>query len=221
MAKNGPPPQIPVYPYYIPSVPTVVSVAPSSNMEPKIISIPSVENNLAGGECAEIVESSNSLSDRTNPHFIHHPSSSSESVSNLQWRNDRCMFKCNLNILKSGCFCFVRRALCLYVCVLAWLMSPCVHTVRLCVCVSTSTVRSGYRVKASPDQDSMKVLYYIEKELAQFPSAKMAALKRKPAQTGPVSVICVAVWPSVCLFNVHGLCKLTSASVRLTLTFMS
>ncbi|XP_030284952.1 immunoglobulin-like domain-containing receptor 2 isoform X3 [Sparus aurata] len=48
MAKNGPPPQIPVYPYYIPSVPTVVSVAPSSNMEPKIISIPSVENNLAG-----------------------------------------------------------------------------------------------------------------------------------------------------------------------------
>lgn len=89
MAKNGPPPQIPVYPYYIPSVPTVVSVAPSSNMEPKIISIPSVENNLAGGECAEIVESFNSLSDRTNPHFIHHPSSSSESVSNLQRRNDR------------------------------------------------------------------------------------------------------------------------------------
>ncbi|KAM8749212.1 immunoglobulin-like domain-containing receptor 2 isoform 3-T4 [Acanthopagrus schlegelii] len=86
MAKSGPPPQVPVYPYYIPSVPAVVSVAPSSNTDPKIISIPSVENNLAG-------------------------------------------------------------------------------------------VRSGYRVKASPDQDSMKVLYYIEKELAQFPSAKMAALK--------------------------------------------
>ncbi|KAM8749214.1 immunoglobulin-like domain-containing receptor 2 isoform 5-T6 [Acanthopagrus schlegelii] len=48
MAKSGPPPQVPVYPYYIPSVPAVVSVAPSSNTDPKIISIPSVENNLAG-----------------------------------------------------------------------------------------------------------------------------------------------------------------------------
>ena len=67
----------------------------------------------------------------------------------------------------------------------------CVCTVRLCV--STSTVCSGYRLKASPDQDSMKVLYYIEKELAQFPSAKKAALKRKPAQIRPVSVICVTV----------------------------
>ena len=92
----------------------------------------------------------------------------------------------------------------------------------VCVCVSTSTVRSGYRVKASPDQDSMKVLYYIEKELAQFPSAKMAALKRKPAQTGPVSVICVAViYLRVCLFNVLGLCKWTNASVQLIPTFMS
>lgn len=62
----------------------------------------------------------------------------------------------------------------------------------LCVCVSAFTVRSGYRLKASPDQDSMKVLYYIEKELAQFPSNKMAALKRKPAQIRPVYVICVA-----------------------------
>ncbi|XP_073329501.1 immunoglobulin-like domain-containing receptor 2 isoform X3 [Pagrus major] len=86
MAKSGPPAPVPVYPYYIPGVPTVVPVAPSSHMDPKITSIPSVENNLAG-------------------------------------------------------------------------------------------VRSGYRVKSSPDQDSMKVLYYIEKELAQFPSAKMAALK--------------------------------------------
>lgn len=57
---------------------------------------------------------------------------------------------------------------------------------------STSTVRSGYRLKSSPDRDSMKVLYYIEKELAQFPSAKMAALQRKPAHIRPVSVICVA-----------------------------
>ncbi|XP_040913838.1 immunoglobulin-like domain-containing receptor 2 isoform X2 [Toxotes jaculatrix] len=86
MAKSGQPPQVPVYPYYIPGVPTVVPLAPSSHMEPKITSLPSVENNLAG-------------------------------------------------------------------------------------------VRSGYRLKASPDQDSMKVLYYIEKELGQFPSAKMAALK--------------------------------------------
>lgn len=74
----------------------------------------------------------------------------------------------------------------------------CVRTVHLCV--STSTVRSGYRLKASPDQDSMKVLYYLEKELTQFPSAKMAALKRKPAQIGPVSLnLCGCVTVSVCL----------------------
>ncbi|XP_042351249.1 immunoglobulin-like domain-containing receptor 2 isoform X2 [Plectropomus leopardus] len=86
MAKSGPPAPVPVYPYYIPGVPSVVPLAPSSHMEPKINSIPSVENNLAGA-------------------------------------------------------------------------------------------RSGYRLKASPDQDSMKVMYYIEKELTQFPTAKMAALK--------------------------------------------
>ncbi|XP_040005055.1 immunoglobulin-like domain-containing receptor 2 isoform X2 [Xiphias gladius] len=86
MAKSGQPPQVPVYPYYIPGVPTVVPLAPSSLVDPKITSIPSVENNLAG------------------------------------------------------------------------------------VC-------SGYRLKCSPDQDSMRVLYYIEKEMAQFPSAKSAALK--------------------------------------------
>ncbi|XP_023271671.1 immunoglobulin-like domain-containing receptor 2 isoform X2 [Seriola lalandi dorsalis] len=86
LAKSRQPPQVPVYPYYIPGVPTVVPLAPSSLVDPKITSIPSVENNLAG-------------------------------------------------------------------------------------------VQSGYRLKASPDKDSMKVLYYIEKELAQLPSAKMAALK--------------------------------------------
>ncbi|XP_073329502.1 immunoglobulin-like domain-containing receptor 2 isoform X4 [Pagrus major] len=48
MAKSGPPAPVPVYPYYIPGVPTVVPVAPSSHMDPKITSIPSVENNLAG-----------------------------------------------------------------------------------------------------------------------------------------------------------------------------
>ncbi|XP_026232846.1 immunoglobulin-like domain-containing receptor 2 isoform X2 [Anabas testudineus] len=89
MAKSGQAAQVPMYPYYIPAVPTVSTVVPlppSSHTDPKIVSVPSVENNLAG-------------------------------------------------------------------------------------------VRSGYRLKSSPDQDSMKVLYYIERELAQFPNAKMAALK--------------------------------------------
>ncbi|XP_060944518.1 immunoglobulin-like domain-containing receptor 2 isoform X2 [Limanda limanda] len=86
MAKGGQQAQVPVYPYYIPGVPTVVPLAPSSHMDPKMTSIPSVEHNLAA-------------------------------------------------------------------------------------------VRSGYRLNASQDQDSSKVLYYIEQDLAQFPSAKMAALK--------------------------------------------
>lgn len=50
MAKRGPPAQAPVYPYYIPGVPAVVPLAPSSLVEPKITSLPSVETNLAGGE---------------------------------------------------------------------------------------------------------------------------------------------------------------------------
>lgn len=61
-------------------------------------------------------------------------------------------------------------------------------------CVSTSTVRNGYRLKAAPQQDSANILYYIQKELSQFPSVKMAALKRKPAQFGPVPFVCVAVY---------------------------
>ncbi|XP_023271672.1 immunoglobulin-like domain-containing receptor 2 isoform X3 [Seriola lalandi dorsalis] len=48
LAKSRQPPQVPVYPYYIPGVPTVVPLAPSSLVDPKITSIPSVENNLAG-----------------------------------------------------------------------------------------------------------------------------------------------------------------------------
>ncbi|XP_043988038.1 immunoglobulin-like domain-containing receptor 2 isoform X1 [Gambusia affinis] len=80
------PSQVPVYPYYISSVPTVVPLAPSSQLDPKISSIASTENNLAG-------------------------------------------------------------------------------------------VRSGYRLTSSQDQDSMKVLYYIEKELAQFPTSRLASLK--------------------------------------------
>ncbi|KAM4608900.1 immunoglobulin-like domain-containing receptor 2 [Polymixia lowei] len=48
MAKSGQPPQVPVYPYYIPGVPTMVPLAPPAHVDPKIASIPSVENNLAG-----------------------------------------------------------------------------------------------------------------------------------------------------------------------------
>ncbi|XP_060944519.1 immunoglobulin-like domain-containing receptor 2 isoform X3 [Limanda limanda] len=47
MAKGGQQAQVPVYPYYIPGVPTVVPLAPSSHMDPKMTSIPSVEHNLA------------------------------------------------------------------------------------------------------------------------------------------------------------------------------
>lgn len=60
--KTGPPAQVPVYPYYVPGVPTVVPLSPSSHVDPKVTSVPSAENNLAGGECqwngAEILESS-------------------------------------------------------------------------------------------------------------------------------------------------------------------
>ncbi|KAM4562048.1 immunoglobulin-like domain-containing receptor 2 isoform 1-T1 [Fundulus diaphanus] len=80
------PSQVPVYPYYIPSVPTVLPLAPSSQLDPKIPSIVSTENNLAA-------------------------------------------------------------------------------------------VRSGYHLTSSQDLNSMKVLYYIEKDLAQFPTSKMASLK--------------------------------------------
>lgn len=51
MAKSRNPPQVPLFPYYIPGVPAVVSVAPSSHLDPKISSVPSMENNLAGGKC--------------------------------------------------------------------------------------------------------------------------------------------------------------------------
>lgn len=49
MAKRGPPAPVPVYPYYIPGVPAAIPLAPSSHIEPKITSIPSMETNLAGG----------------------------------------------------------------------------------------------------------------------------------------------------------------------------
>lgn len=76
------------------------------------------------------------------------------------------------------------------------LVRPCMVMCQ-CVlhdCVSTSTVHNGYRLKAAPQQDSLNIRYYIEKELSKFPSVKMAALKRKPAQIGPVPFVCVAVY---------------------------
>ncbi|CAL8370743.1 unnamed protein product [Arctogadus glacialis] len=53
MAKTGQlpqtlqPSQVPVYPYYIPGVPTLVPLAPPAHAEPKMSSFPSIENNLA------------------------------------------------------------------------------------------------------------------------------------------------------------------------------
>lgn len=38
--------------------------------------------------------------------------------------------------------------------------------------VLPSTVRKGYRIQADKERDSMKVLYYVEKELAQFDPAR-------------------------------------------------
>lgn len=81
-------------------------------------------------------------------------------------------------------------------CVLAWCL--CVY----CMCVSTSTVCNGYRLKAAPHQDSVNLQYYIEKELSQFPSVKRVALKRKPAQIGPVSYVCVASCHCPCFVSV-------------------
>uniref|UniRef100_A0A8P4G4D1 Immunoglobulin-like domain containing receptor 2 n=1 Tax=Dicentrarchus labrax TaxID=13489 RepID=A0A8P4G4D1_DICLA len=68
MAKSGPPAPVPVYPYYIPGVPTVVPLAPSSHMDPKIASLPSVENNLAG---ASSLSELSSLHDGGNTDFRH------------------------------------------------------------------------------------------------------------------------------------------------------
>eukprot|EP00066_Takifugu_rubripes_P017158 XP_011606424.1 PREDICTED: immunoglobulin-like domain-containing receptor 2 isoform X3 [Takifugu rubripes] len=69
MAKRGPPAQVPVYPYYIPGVPAVVPLAPSSHVEPKITSIPSVETNLAGA--ASSMSELSSLHDGGNTDFRH------------------------------------------------------------------------------------------------------------------------------------------------------
>ncbi|TNN60891.1 Immunoglobulin-like domain-containing receptor 2 [Liparis tanakae] len=68
MAKSGLPAQLPVYPYYIPGVPTVVPVAPSSHADTKIASVPSVENNLVG---AVSLSELSSLHDGGNADFRH------------------------------------------------------------------------------------------------------------------------------------------------------
>ncbi|KAM9850804.1 immunoglobulin-like domain-containing receptor 2 isoform 2-T2 [Aulostomus maculatus] len=68
MAKSGQAAQVPVYPYYIPGVPAVVPVAPSSHVDPKMVSIPSVENNLAG---ASSLSELSSLHDGGNTDFRH------------------------------------------------------------------------------------------------------------------------------------------------------
>ncbi|XP_043988041.1 immunoglobulin-like domain-containing receptor 2 isoform X4 [Gambusia affinis] len=60
------PSQVPVYPYYISSVPTVVPLAPSSQLDPKISSIASTENNLAG---ASSMSELSSLHDGGNTDF--------------------------------------------------------------------------------------------------------------------------------------------------------
>nr|XP_057938632.1 immunoglobulin-like domain-containing receptor 2 isoform X2 [Doryrhamphus excisus] len=47
-AKTASPAPVPVYPYYIPGVSSVMPLAPSSHLDSKAVSVPSVESNLAG-----------------------------------------------------------------------------------------------------------------------------------------------------------------------------
>ncbi|KAJ0005531.1 hypothetical protein NQD34_015425 [Periophthalmus magnuspinnatus] len=73
MAKSAKSAQIPVYPYYVPGVPSVtpsvVPLAPSSHLEPKVVSLPSVENNLAGGWCKDFLSELSSLHEGGNHDF--------------------------------------------------------------------------------------------------------------------------------------------------------
>lgn len=59
------------------------------------------------------------------------------------------------------------------------------HTDHVCV----STVCGGYRLQASQGQDSMKVVYYVERDLAQFHPTKGASHPCKNVYA--VSVYCV------------------------------
>lgn len=117
---------------------------------------------------------------RTNRHLPHRYSSS---VLSLTPDTPRCPCVKLENINMATGHSFVSPCMVMCVCVL--------HD-----CVSTSTVLNGYRLKAAPQQDSVNIRYYIEKELSQFPSVKMASLKRKPAQIGPAPFVCVAVYYS-------------------------
>lgn len=51
-----------------------------------------------------------------------------------------------------------------------------------------STVRSGYRLQASQCQDAMKVVYYVERDLAQFHPTKGGSHPCKPVCSQHVSV---------------------------------
>ncbi|CAL8342545.1 unnamed protein product [Boreogadus saida] len=74
MAKTGQlpqtlqPSQVPVYPYYIPGVPTLVPLAPPAHAEPKMSSFPSIENNLAA---ARSLSELSSLHEGGNVDFRH------------------------------------------------------------------------------------------------------------------------------------------------------
>uniref|UniRef100_A0A3P8V1I3 Immunoglobulin-like domain containing receptor 2 n=1 Tax=Cynoglossus semilaevis TaxID=244447 RepID=A0A3P8V1I3_CYNSE len=68
IAKGAHQAQVPVYPYYMPSGPTLVPFVPSSQAEPKLVSIPSMENNLAG---ASSVSELSSLHDGGTNDFRH------------------------------------------------------------------------------------------------------------------------------------------------------
>ena len=66
------------------------------------------------------------------------------------------------------------------------------------MCVST--VRSGYRLQASQGQDAMNVVYYIERDLAQFQTAKRASHTCKPLSSQPwFSALTVCVSCCVCV----------------------
>lgn len=51
-----------------------------------------------------------------------------------------------------------------------------------------STERSGYRLQASQCQDAMKVVYYVERDLAHFHPTKGACHPCKPVCSQHVSV---------------------------------
>ena len=98
---------------------------------------------------------------------------------------------------------------CVRVCPLVvYVCPPCVCV--LCVCVCVSSVRSGYRLQPGQGRDSTKVLYYIEKDLGQVPSDKMAALQCKPVGGTIKQSVCVCVCYT-CVIVLYVLCLLVRA----------